>query len=381
MDLSLIRRECAPGKGRILAASWRNVPPEERHRFSSEPLLVQDVPITVKIAMISTPHIPTPPSGYGASERVAGVLAEGLQRRGHHVRLFACVGSQARVAECRTYLTSRLGQSFDQAELIHVGYAMRDVADCDVIHNHCLAAGPAFAELAGRPFLTTLHYVHPIVRANPTGPYVAISEHQRQHLSELTFAGRVYNGVDLNDLQFSESRDDYLLFLGRFHPNKGADLAIEVAQRSGRRLVIAAPSPPADQQAWFDEFIRPRLGAGIEWIGPVEDKTKAHLLGRAVATLLPLRWDEPFGLVIAESMACGTPPIAFRRGAAPEIISDGTTGFLVDTLEEMVAAVERAPQISPIACRARIDKHFSIEQMIDGYLDLYQRHSIKTSLS
>ncbi|HVB96376.1 MAG TPA: glycosyltransferase family 4 protein [Chloroflexota bacterium] len=335
----------------------------------------------MKIAIISTPHIPTPPAGYGASERVAGALAEGLQRRGHHVRLFACEGSTARVAECRTYANSRLGQTFDQSELIHVGHAIREVTDCDVIHNHCLAAGPAFAGLVDRPFLTTLHYVHPLVRANPTGPYVAISEQQRRSLRELTFAGRVYNGIDVEDLPLCERHDDYLLFLGRFHPNKGADLAIEVAKRSGRRLILAAPAPPADQVAWFDLNIRPRLDTRIEWIGPVEGKAKAQLLGGAAATLLPLRWDEPFGLVIAESMACGTPPIAFRRGAAPEIISDGTTGFLVDDLEGMIAAVERVSQISPIACRARVEDCFSVERMIDGYLAMYHRHSIRSSAS
>jgi len=335
----------------------------------------------VKIAIISTPHIPTPPSGYGASERVAGVLAEGLQRRGHHVRLFACEGSAAKVAECRTYPDSRLGQSFDQSELIHVGHAVREVGDCDVIHNHCLAAGPAFARLVDRPFLTTLHYVHPLVLANPTGPYVAISDHQQRTLDALTFAGRVYNGIDVTELPLSEQHDDYLLFLGRFHPNKGADLAIEVAKRTGRRLILAAPAPPADQLAWFDLKIRPHLGSRIEWIGPVEGETKARILGRAAATLLPLRWDEPFGLVIAESMACGTPPIAFHRGAAPEIIADGTTGFLVNDIDGMIAAIERVSQISPIACQARVNEHFSVERMIDGYLDLYQRHAIKSPAS
>jgi len=329
---------------------------------------------TVRIAIISTPHLPTPPRGYGASERIAGILAEGLQQRGHYVRLFACEGSTARVAECRSFPDTRLAQTFDQSELIHVEHAIREVADCDLIHNHCLAAGPAFAERVDLPFLTTLHYIHPLVQAYPRAPYVAISDHQRQTLGELNIAGRVYNGIDVDGLPLSETHDDYLLFLGRFHPNKGADLAIEVAQRLGRRLVLAAPSPPQDQQVWFDQNVRPHLGGRIEWLGPIEGEEKARLIGRAAATLIPLRWDEPFGLVIAESMACGTPPIAFRRGAAPEIIVDGVTGFLVDDVEGMVTAVERADEIAPATCRARVENHFSTERMIDGYLTLFRRY-------
>jgi glycosyltransferase involved in cell wall biosynthesis len=326
----------------------------------------------VRIAILSTPHVPTPPQGYGASELIAGQLAEGLSQRGHEVHLFASEGSTKLVQRSRCYPQQRLGTSFDQRELIHVAHAVREAGDCDLVHNHCLAAGPPFARISRRPFLTTLHYLHPVVHAFPEGPYVAISQSQRRLASQLNVCGMVYNGVDLRNFPFGESREDYLLFLGRFHPNKGADLAIEVARRLDRRLILAAPAPPDDQRGWFDEKVRPHLQGKVEWIGPVEGDAKARLLGRAAATLLPLRWDEPFGLVMIESMACGTPPVAMRRGAAPEIILDGVTGLLVDDLDQFVAAVEQAPSIDPYACRARVEQHFSVDRMVDDYLRLYR---------
>lgn len=325
----------------------------------------------MRIAIISTPHIPTPPAGYGASELIAGLLAEGLERRGHQVRLFACAGSLALVHECRSFPETAAARSFDQRELVHLGHALAESDDCDLIHNHCLSVGSAFAGLTPRPLLTTLHYIHPIVRAFPNAAYVAVSDQQRRALSELNVIGRVYNGIDLRQFPLSLQRDDYLLFLGRFHPNKGADTAIEVANRLGRRLIIAAPSPPDDQREWFEQRVRPHLRGSIEWIGPVEGAAKARLLGGATATLLPIRWDEPFGLVMAESMACGTPAIAFRRGAAPELIRDGQTGFLADDVEQFTAAVERASDLDPGACRHHVEANFSADRMVDAYLSLY----------
>lgn len=332
----------------------------------------------MRIAIISTPHIPTPPRGYGASELVAGLLAEGLSRRGHHVRLFACAGSEAVVEEIRHYPETRLAQTFEQRELIHVTSAVRDAADCDLIHNHCLSVGPALSRLSSRPFLTTLHYLHPLVQACSDAACVAISDQQRRSLPNVNVVGRVYNGIDLQELPLSRRRGADLLFLGRFHPNKGADLAIEVARRLGRRLVIAAPAPPDDQRDWFEQRIRPHLHGGIEWIGPVEGETKAQVLGSAAATLLPIRWDEPFGLVMIESMACGTPPIAIRRGAAPEIIVDGVTGYLVQDTDEMTLAVEKASTIDSLACRKHVEASFSADRMVEAYLRLYADYLIRS---
>jgi glycosyltransferase involved in cell wall biosynthesis len=335
----------------------------------------------MRIAVISTPHIPTPPRGYGASELIAGLLAEGLQRRGHDVHLFACAGSTERVSECRSFRETTIATTFEQRELIHVGRALDAARDCDLIHNHCLAVGPAFSRLVETPFLTTLHYLSPSVHAFPDAAYVAVSDQQMRSLPTLNILGRVYNGIDLEQFPLSLDHDDYLLFLGRFHPNKGADHAIDVARRLDRRLLIAAPDPPDDQRAWFEQHIRPLLTGKIEWIGPVEGDTKARLLGRAAATLLPVRWDEPFGLVAIESMACGTPPIAIRRGALPELIVDGVSGYLVDAPDDLASAVERVSQLDRAACRRHVEQHFSADRMVDAYVALYQDYLMRSCAS
>jgi glycosyltransferase involved in cell wall biosynthesis len=336
----------------------------------------------MRIGVLSTPHVPTPPRGYGASELIAGQIVDGLLRRGHEVRLFAGPDSM-KAGDLRIYPAARIGKTFEQRELIHVASAFADLDGCDLVHNHCVTAGPPFAKICPVPFLTTLHYHNPVLDAFPGGDYVAVSDNQRDRLRRqprpLNVVATVPNGVDLREFPLSQIRGDYLLFLGRFHPNKGADLAIEVAQRLGRRLILAAPSPPPDQQEWFDQVIAPKLTGKIEWIGSVEGSFKASLLGGAAATLVPIRWDEPFGLVIVESMACGTPPVAIRRGAAPEIIEDGINGFLVDDADGMDRAVERASEVTPGQCRARVESKFTTDRMVDGYVDLYETYVMSAS--
>jgi glycosyltransferase involved in cell wall biosynthesis len=328
----------------------------------------------MRIAILSTPHVPTPPAGYGASETIAGHLVRGLVARGHEVRLFGVEGSSG-TSDVRSFPESAQGVTFDQRELIHACRALGDVSDCDIVHNHCVAAGPMMAHLSRRPMLTTLHYKHHLLRVFPDAGYVAVSKSQaanlRSELPALRIAGTVYNGIDLREFAISSHRGPYVVFLGRFHPNKGADLAIEAANILGVRLVIAAPGPPPDQVAWFEQNVAPRLGGHVEWIGPVEGMERSRLLSEAIATLVPLRWDEPFGLVIVESMAAGTPPIVFRRGAAPELVVDGVTGFLVDEVEQMAAAVERCSAIDPLTCRAHVAQNFSVDQMVEAYLRLY----------
>ncbi len=327
----------------------------------------------MRIAQISTPHIPTPPAGYGACELVAGHLVEGLARRGHEVVLFGAAGSRAPATDLRVFDRAAEPAHFDHRELVHVALALRAAGSFDLIHNHCLTAGPALAGLVDRPCLTTLHCVHPIVRAFPEHPYVAVSESQRRLQPGLRFAGVVHNAVDLRAHTYQPVKGDYLLFLGRFHPNKGAHLAIEVARRLGTRLVIAAPKPHPDQEQYFEEQIRPGLGGAIEWVGPVEGAAKDRLLGGARCVVLPICWDEPFGLVYLEAMASGTPVVTFNRGAAPEIVVDGQTGYLVDSLEEMVAAVARAAGLRPAACRQRVEAEFGVDRMVEGYLAVYNR--------
>lgn len=327
----------------------------------------------MRIAQISTPHIPTPPDGYGASELVAGLLVAGLVRRGHEVTLFAAAGSTAPATELRTFAPPHRLEGFDHREVAHVAIALREARRFDVIHNHCLAAGPALAGLVDRPCLTTLHYVHHLVRAFPDHHYVAVSHSQRRLLPELNVVGVVHNAADLSAHTLRAVKSDYLLFLGRFHPNKGAHVAIDVAERLGERLIIAAPSPPPDQVAYFEERIQPRLGGRIEWVGPVKGEVKDRLLGEARCVLMPVCWDEPFGLVYVEAMASGTPVVTFDRGAASEIVAHGKTGYVVGDVDEMVAAVPLAAEIDPEACRRHVEERFGVDRMVDGYLEVYRR--------
>lgn len=328
---------------------------------------------SLKIAQISTPHISTPPKGYGGSELVAGQIAEELTRRGHRVTLFATPDSTARVAELVSFPQVDQVSDFEHRELVHTAYAMQAAGEFDVVHNHCLSAGPALITLSPRPVVSTLHYVHPLVRAFPAHPYVAVSLKQRQLFPELNICAVVHNALDVNLFTFRQKKDDYLLFLGRFHPNKGPHLAIEVAKRLSRRLVLAAPPPPPDQEGYFREKIRPHLSELIDWIGPVEGQRKDDLLGNARCLLAPICWDEPFGLVFLEAMACGTPVITFRLGAAPEVVRHNETGYLVETVEEMVEAVAKLESIDPVACRHHVATNFTIGKMADGYLAVYRR--------
>lgn len=325
----------------------------------------------MKIAQLSTPHLPTPPAGYGASELIASMVTEELVRRGHEVTLFAHRDSTTSARLVHFPLVEEV-QKFDYRELAHVSQTMAVADNFDVVHNHCLFAGPAMASLRRLRCISTLHYTHPVLACFPEHPFVAVS-HAQKALSRLKVVGVVHNAVDLNRYHPGPDKEDYLLFLGRFHPNKGVDLAIQVANRLGARLLIAAPQPHPDQQSYFDKQVSPLLSHRIQYLGEVAGERKSELLAKAYCVLMPYRWDEPFGLVALEAAASGTPVIATRKGALPELVVDGVTGYLVGDVESMVESVGKAGSINPSDCRAHVTNNFSIGRMVDGYLDLYQK--------
>ena len=325
----------------------------------------------MRIAQLSTPHLPTPPKGYGASELIASMITEELVRRGHEVTLFAHRDSVTSAHLVHFPLVEEV-QKFDYRELAHVSKALSLADRFDIVHNHCLFAGPAMASLLGLRCISTLHYTHPVLACFPEHPFVAVSYAQKA-ASTLNVVGVVYNAVDLDRYYISPNKDDYLLFLGRFHPNKGADIAIEVAKRLGTRLLIAAPKPHPDQHAYFDEQIKPHLNEQIQYLGEVTGKRKSALLARAHCVLLPDRWDEPFGLVVLEAAASGTPVVATRKGAIPELVLEGVTGYLAEDVESMAEAVKKVGSINPSSCRAHVAAGFSIARMVDGYLVLYEK--------
>lgn len=327
----------------------------------------------LRIAVVSTPHIKTPPQGFGGSEEVAGGLAEELVRRGHHVTLFATEDS--RTSGALQYFASASPKGPHEhpgyREVIHVGHALA-CSRFDLVLNHCVMAVPALALYGRAPVATTLHYHPPILDEFPWLTYIAVSHRQAElaRQSGLNVIGVAYNGIDPSPYRVVAQKDDYLLWIGRFHYYKGPDLAIRVAEKVGMRLLLAAPPPPQDQVGFFEAHVRPHLRGRIEWIGGVEGEEKHRLFEQAHCTLCPIRWEEPFGLVMIESMAAGTPVIAFGRGAAPEIISDGQTGFLVADVDAMARAVHQVHTIDPAACRRHVETHFTTVTMTDSYLAL-----------
>lgn len=326
----------------------------------------------LRIAQIAPPGIPCPPEGYGASELVAGNLSNELVSRGHDVTLFAHPASPT-TARLVSFDGLYEIASAEQREVAHSSLALDHAAEFDIIHNHCIFPGAALIRKAPVPSLTTLHYLRPILTTFSTEPYVAVSHAQARSLPDLNVVGVAHNGVDLRRLPFVAGKSDYLLFLGRIDPKKGPHLAIDVARRLGRRLVVAAPHPSRDNRAYFEDEVKPRLGGPIEYVGHVIGDEKARLIGGAHCVLMPQQWEEPFGLVAVEAMACGTPVVALRRGALPEIIRHGSTGFVVTDVDEMVEAVDRIGSIDPLKCRQVVAEHFTASAMAEAYLRIYHR--------
>jgi glycosyltransferase involved in cell wall biosynthesis len=333
----------------------------------------------LRIALTADPELPVPPVHYGGIERIVDVLARGLAERGHEVTLFAHPDSACPVPKVAwTGKSSRaVADTLRNAALL----VRRTISDrYDLVHSFSRLAylAPLLPwaipklmsyQRAISPSTTSL--AHRLARG--TLEFSAIS---RSMMQRTPLPGRwhlVPNGVALSTYAFSPAlaSDAPLVFLGRIEEIKGAHLAIEAAHRAGRRLVLAGNVPP-EHRAWFEATIAPRIdGDRVRYVGPVDDAQKSALLGAAAALLMPILWEEPFGIVMAEALACGTPVIGFRRGAVPEVVADGETGFVADTLDEMAAAVARLPTLSRAACRARVEKLYSDRAVTEGYLRLY----------
>jgi glycosyltransferase involved in cell wall biosynthesis len=334
----------------------------------------------MKIAIVAPAEESIPPKTYGGIERVVHLLDRELARRGHEVFLLA--SGQSESAGCLVPLTaapiSAQGRDLDPDELLtRKEEATRVAARClqeispDVVFNHAWRLldhlrSPTY------PVLTTVHYpldagpYRPIFLARAGWQYVSVSLSQQRAAHSLRFAGNVYNGVDLETLPFSPRADGYFAYLGRVSPDKGLDIAIRVAQRTGVPLKIAAKLDRVSQ-AWFEAVIAPLLARGhAELIGEVSTLERAAFLGGAQALLHPSRWSEPFGLAAVEAMACGTPVLALRRGAADEVIADGTTGFLADSEQELVEKASRIGEIRREACNAQAS-FFTHTRMAAGY--------------
>lgn len=332
----------------------------------------------MRIAMLAPISWRTPPRHYGPWELVTSLLTEALVARGVDVTLFATADSETSgtlAAVCPRPYSEDPSIDAKVWEALHVAHVFERAREFDLIHNQADFVPLAFSRLVDTPMVTTIHgfsspRIVPVYqRYQERVSYVAISDADRH--PELRYAATIHHGIPLDAFPFDPVGTDDLLFFGRIHPHKGAAEAIEVAKRTGRRLVMAGIVQDAEYHA---RCVAPAIdGTRVLYDGPVGGEVRTRTLGGARALLHLISFDEPFGLSVVEAMACGTPVIAFARGAMPELIEHGVTGFLVDDVEGAVDAVARIGEIDRAACRASVAARFSVDHMADRYLALYRQ--------
>jgi len=330
----------------------------------------------MRVAVLGPIAWRTPPRHYGPWERVAGLVAGGLHARGVDVTLFATLDSET-PATLDGVIPG--GYADDPGldgrvwEALHVAHALARSGDFDLVHNHLDWLPLAFHRLTRTPLVTTVHgfsstAILPAYERSRSS-FVSISLADRS--PSIPYVANVYHGVDVDELPFTQVPGDALVHFGRIHPDKGTADAIAIAARAGRRLVLCGI---VQDEAYFAEHVEPHVdGDRVVYLGSVGPQRRAEVLGEAAALLHPIHFDEPFGLSVVESMICGTPVIAFRRGSMPEIVDEDVTGTLVSDVDEAVAAVARVCELDRTACRARAVQRFSADRMVDDYLRVFER--------
>jgi len=266
-----------------------------------------------------------------------------------------------------------------EPELLHAARVAGLLGDLspDVVHDHS-AVGPAFARDRSWPTVVTSHgpatgdWGEYLAAAGPEMYLVAISQAQVDLTPRLPWRRVVHNALDVSAIPCRQDKGDHLVWLGRMSPDKAAHVAIDVAREAGRRIVLAGKVSEPDEKEYFDREVRPRLGDDAEFVDVVAGEDKYALLGEAAGFLFPLEWEEPFGMVLIEAMACGTPVLSLARGAVPEVVVDGETGFVRSQAADLVPLVDRLDEIDPDACRAHVERNFAPEQMVDGYEEAYR---------
>lgn len=334
------------------------------------------------IAMIAPPYFDVPPKAYGGIETVVADLVDVLVARGHKVTL---IGAGQHATRAQRFITTydigpadRLGEPMP--ELVHAAKvaSFLEALDADVIHDHTMA-GPLMARGRLTPTVVTAHGpVHgdpgEFYRAlGGTVHLVAISNTQRSSAPDLPWAATVHNAIRVETFPFRADKEDYAFFLGRFHPEKAPHLAIDAARAAGMPIIMAGKCSEPIERAYFDREIKGRLGPDVSIVGVADSITKRRLLARAACLLFPIRWEEPFGMVVIEAMACGTPVVALRRGAVPELIVDGQTGIIVNEPTELAAGIAQARSIDPASCRKHVETDFTAEVMAEGYEAVYRQ--------
>ncbi len=337
----------------------------------------------MRIAELAPPWISVPPAGYGGTEWVVQQLCDGLSARGHEMVLYA-TGDSCTKAELRSIfpvqMPELMGQSSYEAQ--HVSFAFDDIEKdhFDLVHDHSGFIAVAFSRYLRTPMVQTLHgafdhRTYPFYqRFRDAIGYVPISKYQQSMGPPgMSWAGLAYNAIAVEQWPFSAEKDDYLLAFGRVSEQKGYHLSIEAAMRTGERLLMAGVVQEPSRE-YFETRIAPHIdGEQIMYEAEVTDARKHELFARAKAFLFPITWAEPFGLVMIEAMAAGTPVLALRRGSVPEIVEHGRTGFVCDTLDELVAAIGRIDEIDPHECRRAVEERFTVDRMISDYEAIFAR--------
>ncbi|HEX2362130.1 MAG TPA: glycosyltransferase family 4 protein [Jiangellaceae bacterium] len=342
----------------------------------------------LKIAVVAPPWFPVPPTGYGGIESVCAGLVDGLVEMGHDVTLIGA-GEDATDAT-RFFAATRepqgdlVGDALTEVRhAAAVSQVLGDL-DIDVIHDHTVA-GPLVAAGLEIPIVVTAHgpvdgglgdYYGDLSRyygdLGERIAFVSISNSQRAGAVDLPWAATVYNGVRVSDHDFRRDKDEFVLFIGRCCPDKAPELAVHAARDSGRRLIALTKCREPDEKQHFEQVVEPLLGSDVDWLEEPPKERKHELLARARALVMPIQWDEPFGMVMIEALASGTPVVALRRGAVPEIVDDGVNGFICDEPGELPAAIERASEIDPDRCRAVVEDRFTLQTMARGYEEVYR---------
>ncbi len=337
----------------------------------------------MKIGILAPVWFSVPPIAYGGIECVVSLLADGLVEAGHDVTLFASGDSRTKAKLESVFPEARSAEiGLSVVELRHALAAYERAGEFDVVNDH---SGPLGAALGGLVATPVVHTVHGPLDEVAEGSYravaalapgvglISLSLSQRKPAPDLPWVANCPNALDLGAYPFHAPRGDYLLYLGRLSPDKGAHRAIEVAREAGVPIKLAGKKRDRAEQEYFDDQVRPLLGGDVEYLGETSHATKVALLQDARATLFPIDWEEPFGVVMIESMACGTPVIATRRGAVSEVVEEGRSGILVDDYREMVDAIARADAIPSEECRRSVEERFSPARMVAAYEAAFQQ--------
>jgi len=331
----------------------------------------------MKIALLAPIAWRTPPTHYGPWETVASLLCEGLVKKGIDVTLFATKDS---ITSGKLCAVCNCGYEEDKTiepkvwECLHISEVFEHADEFDLIHNNFDFLPLTYSKLVKTPVLTTIHgfsseLILPVYeKYNDNSYYVSISDSDRSE--KLDYIATIYHGINLEQFTFKKETGDYLLFFGRMHPDKGAKEAIEIAKSFGKKLIMAGI---IQDQDYFDKEVAPNLGEDVVYVGSVGPEKRDELLGGAYALLHPIYFAEPFGLSVVESMACGTPVVAFNKGSMPELIESGENGFIVSDVKEAVSALGKISEISRQYCRNTVEEKFSVEKMVDNYIEVYKQ--------